>query len=436
MESATTNNSSNKLDTNRVFLYFGTFTFLLGIVNPVNYFTDISTSFMLKDQLHASAEQISTFRLLTLLPVYLAFIFGLVRDRWNPLGLRDRGLLLIFGPLTAIIFFWLAVQKVTLVNLYIGVMLVVLSTRLIVAAYQGLISLVGQEKLMSGRLATVWNAVYYVPIAFSSWLAGVATVSLTPKVTFTALAILSLAVGLLGFWKPREVFAGAYDRPEAKTLDLWTDVKRLLKHKAIYAPVLIMFLWNFAPGSQTPLQFYLTNTLHASPAAYANFNAIFTISFLPTFFVYGYLCTRYPLKKLLFWGTVIAVPQLVPLLFVHSALGAELLAIPIGLMGGIATAAYYDLAMRSCPPGLQGTLMLMVDGVYFLCQRGSDVLGSAIYDSSPKYGFTYCVIAITIIYALIIPALKLAPKHITSTRDGEKNKEYEAERDAELGIAP
>ena len=45
-------------------------------------------------------------------------------------------------------------------------------------------------------------------------------------------------------------------------------------------------------------------------------------------------------------------------------------------MGGIAAAAYYDLAMRSCPPGLQGTLMMMVDGVNQLSYRGGDVLGS------------------------------------------------------------
>src|ERR1700678_3885113 len=89
---------------------------------------------MLKNQLHASAEQISTFRLWTLLPVYLAFIFGFLRDRWNPFGLRDRGLLLIFGPATAIVFFWLAIQKVTFFNLYVGVLLVVLSTRLVIAA--------------------------------------------------------------------------------------------------------------------------------------------------------------------------------------------------------------------------------------------------------------------------------------------------------------
>jgi len=72
---------------------------------------------MLKNQLHAMPDQVSAFRLWTVLPIYFAFIFGFIRDRWTVFGLRDRGLFLIFGPLAAFVFFWLAVQKVTVVNL-------------------------------------------------------------------------------------------------------------------------------------------------------------------------------------------------------------------------------------------------------------------------------------------------------------------------------
>jgi hypothetical protein len=89
-------------------------------------------------------------------------------------------------------------------------------------------------------------------------------------------------------------------------------------------------------------------------------------------------------------------------------------------MGGVATAAYYDLAMRSCPPGLQGTLM-MVDGVLLLSQRGGDLLGSRIYNGSPAHGFLYCVIATTIVYALILPSILLIPKDLIATADGEPN---------------
>src|SRR5260370_7231563 len=98
----------------------------------------------------------------------------------------------------------------------------------------------------------------------------------------------------------------------------------------------------------------------------AQFRSIFAASFIPTFMVFGLLCRRFALKTLLFWGTVIAVPQMVPLLFIHSMTGALIAAVPLGLMGGVATAAYLDLIIRSCPQGLQGTTPLLSIHPFFI----------------------------------------------------------------------
>ena len=51
------------------------------------------------------------------------------------------------------------------------------------------------------------------------------------------------------------------------------------------------------------------------------------------------------------------------LLFIHSIEGALIAAAPIGLMGGVATAAYFDLIIRSCPPGLQGSVLMAATGL-------------------------------------------------------------------------
>ena len=49
--------------------------------------------------------------------------------------------------------------------------------------------------------------------------------------------------------------------------------------------------------------------------------------------------------------------------------------------------------------------MMMLAATFALSMRGEDVLGSWIYCLSPKYGFQYCVIAITVTYALILPVI-------------------------------
>ncbi|HUB84130.1 MAG TPA: MFS transporter [Rhizomicrobium sp.] len=428
----TTPTADDKATTTKIFAYFTPLTFLVYLVMPHGYLLDFATSYMLKDQLHASVTQVSTFRLLTAIPVYLSVVFGLTRDLWSPLGMRDRGYFLIFAPLTAVVFAWMAYSKLTYNGLFIGMFLVMFLWRFVAAGQWALLALVGQEKLMSGRLSALWNIIASIPYIAGALASGWIAEHLPPHQTFILMLGLSLLMAGFAFWKPKAVFGHAYDQPLAKGTDLVGDIKRLLKHRAVYPAVLIMFMFQFAPGSNTPLQFYLTNHLHASDAVYGEYYAIFVVAFIPVFFLYGWLCKRYSLSRLLWVGTIITVPQMIPLALVHSANEALWLALPIGMMGGVAAAAYYDLAMRSCPPGLQGTLMMMVDGVFILSYRGGDLLGSQIYAASPTYGFLYCALATTAVYALILPVLLLIPKELIATADGEANPAVEKDVLAEV----
>ena len=205
-------------------------------------------------------------------------------------------------------------------------------------------------------------------------------------------------VAVYAAWKPE---SRVRQRPHGRAKPRHTrscDLKRLARHWPIYPALLIWLLWNFAPGSATPLQYYLQNTLHAQDAQWGQWNAIFSASFIPTFMVFGVLCRKLPARTLLFWGTVVAIPQLVPMLFMHSVTGALIAAVPIGLMGGVATAAYLDLIIRSSPRGLEGTTLMMSVGLNWIASRFGDVLGTALYDHYG--GFAACVIAITVVYTL------------------------------------
>jgi MFS family permease len=405
-------------DTPRIFLYFAPLTLLIYLVAP-EYLLDIPTSYVLKNQLHASAPQISIFRLLTAVPVYVAFVFGMVRDRWNPFGLRDRGLMLLFAPLTALIYGWMAIGHVSYAGLLIGMSIAMLAFRLVMAAYQGLIALVAQEALMTGRLSTLWNSGSYLPLALAVYAAGFVSEHMSVRQTFLTAAALTLLVAVFALWKPRAVFSHTYDQPQARASTLLADLKRLIGHRAIYPAVLVNFLWYFTPGIGTPMQFYMTNHLHTSDALFADYMSLYAVSFVPTMLLYGFLCTRIRQRALLWASALIGVPQMIPLLFAHTGGSALLMAVPMGMMGGMASAAFYDLAIRSCPPGLQGTFMMLVVALMALAFRGSDLLGSWIYASSPAHGFQYCVLAMVSVYALILPIIALVPRHITATTDGQ-----------------
>ena len=125
----------------------------------------------------------------------------------------------------------------------------------------------------------------------------------------------------------------------------------------------------------------------------------------------------YPLAKLLWYGTAVAVPQMLPLLFIHSANAVLIAAVPMGLMGGVATAAYMDLLIRSCPKGLEGTLMMFSWSMYALAQNFGNLFGTELYEHHG--GFVTCVLATTFVYALMLPAILFVPKRLIALPDGQ-----------------
>jgi Major Facilitator Superfamily len=406
-----------------IFLYLGILIVLLAFGGPSGGLFDIPISFFLKNRLHLQAHEVANFRLVAAIPLYLSFVFGFIRDIWSPLRMKDRGFMLLFGGITAFLYVVFAFTPMSYVTLVVAVVLLTASFLFVASAQNGLTSVIGQQHAMTGQISAVWNVFLSIPTVGALLIGGVLSGILEQETPDSAVRILFLvgaaimtAVALYGLWKPAAVYdnISIEDGTAAHPIK---DIKRLARHWPIYPAMLIWLLWNFAPGSTTPLQYYLQNTLHATDAQWGQWNAIFAASFIPTFIVFGFLCRKYPLKTLLLWGTVAAVPQMVPLLLIHSVTGALIAAVPIGLMGGVATGAYLDLIIRSSPHGLQGTMFMMSGSLYFGVSRFGDVLGTHLYDHYG--GFTVCVIAITIVYALILPALLLVPKGLIATADGQ-----------------
>ena len=405
----------------RIFLYLGILIVLLAFGAPSGGLIDIPVSFLLKNKLQLSAHEVASFRLIAAVPLYLSFVFGFIRDIWNPFGMRDRGLMLLFGSVSAALYVLFGFVAVSYVTLLIAVFVLTSSFLFVQSAQNALTAVVGQQHAMTGQISAAWNIFLSIPTVGAMLAGGVLSSVLEEQGADQAARLLFLVgaaimgtVAFYSLWRPREVFDDA-DAEHVAGRPPIESMKTLARHWPIYPALLIWLLWNFAPGSTTPLQYHLQNTLHASDAQWGAWNAIFAASFVPTFIVYGVLCKRFALKTTLLWGTIIAVPQMIPLLFIHSTTGALIAAAPIGLMGGIATGAYADLIIRSCPRGLQGTTLMLASSLYFVVSRFGDLLGTHLYDHFGN--FSVCVISITLVYALILPVLLLVPKHLIATAD-------------------
>jgi hypothetical protein len=379
-------------------------------------------TFFLKNRLHLDASQTARFQLIAATPLFVGFLFGFIRDRWSPFGTGDRGYLVLFGALAAAAYAAMAFIEPTYAVLLAGVVLITILLQFGAGAAAGLASGVGNHHAMTGQMSTVMNAATLLPVVLAALLGGQlsgmlegAGAATAARTLFLLGAGLMVALTAFGAFGPKRLFDDAAKGAKAPSLSPAADVMRLLKTYAIYPVIIIQLLWQFAPGANLAMQFHMANDLHATDAQVGQFFAIFYVGFLPVFFLYGFLARRVRLGTLLWIGGVLAVPQMASLLFIKSAEGALLAAIPMGLLGGIGQAAFTDLAIRSCPKGLEGTMMMLFLSGYWISARFGDVLGADLYVNHG--GFNVALWATIAVYAAILPVILFIPKAIKATID-------------------
>lgn len=407
----------------RLMLFGGALLLLINFAAPMHGLIGIPVSFFLKNRLHLSANRLAVFNLAVGAPLFVSFLFGFLRDRWSPFGAGDRGHIVLFGLATVAIYLTMAFAPPSYGALLGSLLLATVTFQMVASATSGLLTAIGQREAVAGGMSMLLGVASSLPLLasfllggwVSGWLEGRGADS-AARILFLGAAALMGAIALFGALGPKALFArGAVDSDGTTTP--WADILRLLKHWPVYPVMLIQLFWQFAPAQGIVLQYHITNTLHATDAQWGAWNAIFYGSFTPVYLAYGFLCRHVRLRWLLWFGFTIAVAQMVPLLFIRSAMGALVAALPMGLLGGIGQGALVDLTIRSAPRGLQGTMIMLFLACFWISSRFGDVFGTWLYDQHG--GFVTAVIATIVVYALILPLLLLVPARLTATADGE-----------------
>lgn len=409
-------------DRRKLMIYGGVALTLCQFAVPYEGLIGLPVVFFLKNRLHLSAHGVAVFNLIASIPLFMAFAFGFLRDVWSPFGRGDRGFLMIFGPLAAAGFGVMATLAPTYGVLLGGVLGVTIALQFVFAALRGATSLIGQEEAITGQASVMGNlavlvpnlAAYFLGGALSGYLEGRDATS-AARTLFGVGAALMAAVSLLGAFGPRRLLDAHHAR--ARGGSVGHDLARLFRHRPLYPVMAIQLLWQFAPAAGAVLQFHLANDLHATDAQVGAWFGIFMGAFAPVMLAYSWLCRRVPLNRLLWIGAALAVVQMSPLLFARTPTEALVAAALIGLIGGLAQAAYTDLAIRACPPGLQGAMIMMFMAMFYVSLRFGDLLGAWLYDR--KGGFEIAVYASMGVYAAILLVLPFVPRALTRTVDGE-----------------
>jgi MFS family permease len=381
--------------------------------------TGVPMQFVLKDTLKFLPTQMSVLGFLTDIPLFVGFLFGFLRDRWHPFGLRDRGYFLFLPPLMAaanlLLYFGAFTYKSILVVSLIGGALGIW----LGAATKGLTTRIAQKNGMTGRLSVVMLVIPRLVGMASSVIGGrLAHTVHEQHLSFLISAFLCLPMMAVGFWKPRSVFDTGESNPAEAAISENTvqALKRLLRCRVIYLPALILFLWSFAPGWGTPLFFYLTNTVKLSEAAYGNSQALLPLGLLFASLSYSFVCYRLQLKGSLYAGTLLGVLGCPLFLLIHTPLQADVITFLAGVSLGIAVCAFEDLMFRCCPRGLEGAAFLFVGATAQIAGDTSDIFGSWLYQ---KGGFSLALVVSTLFTALIFAVLPFVPAALLKIREGE-----------------
>lgn len=394
--------------------YFALLNLSIGLGTPMTGLAAIPIYYILKDKLLLSPFQMAIFVAIASAPAYVGFLFGFVRDRWQPRVWGDRAYLLLGGVAALLAYLWLSRAATDYYHLLHGVIFAVIAYLIIAAGAQGLMTVVAQSNLMTGRLSVVFGFGYFVPLVVSACLGGWLVAHVSARGTFILAGCATAVIIAQAFWQLGVTASGGPD-PDVLESGL-SAIARLAAHRPIWPAALIWFLWNFSPGWGTPMFYHLTQTVKISSQLFGTFTALQWGFFLPTTLLYGVVCHRFSLSKLLWWGTLVAILQGPIMFFADSPGSAIAVAVGFGLFGGFATAAYMDLILRSCPEGLEGTGVMLSGAALAIAYNSGNLFGSWIYTQG---GFILAVIVTTLATALIVPILWWVPENITATREGE-----------------
>ena len=394
-------------------LYFGVLLLTVGLAEPTGL-VSLPLLFWLKNGLHLAPHTIALFDAVALMPMYMGFAFGFLRDRWRPFGRDDRGFLIIAAPIAIAAYCWIAGNPASWTRLLAGVIIAALSFECLGATTEAMMTAAAQKHVMTGRLSALAEIGEIVPSVVSMIVGGWMAVHFGAQTSFLVAAAATVVIAAQALWRPPAVFS---DEPRLEIVEGGrTALSRLMRHGPLWPAAIALFLWNVSPGWGTPLAFFLSDNLKFSAEGFGAFRAVGFASGAIAALIYAVLCRYMPLRRILRWTILLNVFPAFLLLFARDTWQALAVSAIVGLLLGMLNIALFDLLRRSCPEQLEGTGVML--GYSFFAFGGAvgDVLGSWVFE---RAGLPLCLVVDALATVAVFAVILRVPDSVLASRDGE-----------------
>lgn len=337
---------------------------------------DLPLKFVLKEQLHLDARQISAFFAIGVFSNYIKPLAGMLTDSVPLFGTRRRWYLL--GSLTLCGIGWLVLGLVPkrytpmLVTFTITyTMVMVISTTL-----GGVMVEVAQRFQAAGRLTAQRIAMFRIGTLAGGPLGGFLA-TLPILVPLGGSALLHFVLVPI-FWKHlKEPGTARLDRK------VWTEARAqfrtLVKSKVVLAAAGMIFLIAASPGFGTPLFFHQTDTLKLTKPFLGMLSLVSAVFGLTAAAFYHKACQRGSMKLLLIGSILVHALGTLFYLFYRTPTTAIVVTAIEGVTQTLAILPVYDLAARGTPKGCEALGYSVMMSVWNLTNSLSDVTGSWLF---------------------------------------------------------
>ena len=370
--------------------------------------------YLLKDHLHLGATAIAAFFALTGIAWWAKPLAGMLSDSVPLWGTRRRHYLL-FSSIASLVF-WAVLSLVPRrYGPLLGTMAGLNATAVILSSVAGgMVVEAGQRSELTGRLSVLRQLILGGAGLAAGPVGGFLAARDLGWTCATGGLLCLLLIPIVACLLPEP---HAPKRNSAVGADLRAQLGALRQSRPLWIAAAFLFLDSLAPGFGTPLFFYQTDTLKFSSQFIGNLGLIAGLGSLAGALLYGALCGRVPLNRLL--GPSMIFSTLGSLLYLgyHShraAVGVE------GVNGFLNVAveiALLDLAARATPRGSEALCYSLLISALNLGGSLSDLFGAWLYDK--QHIPLPDLIGINVITSLLpLLALPLIPRALMAKPDG------------------
>ena len=274
----------------QVMVYFFILNFALWLGTGI---TAIPLSYYLKEGLQLNVQATSMVRFCLDSPLFIGFVFGFLRDRWRPFRMEDRGYFLLVPPFMSAALLSIALGHPSLHRLVFGMIVSTCGNVLLSASIGGLLASVAKRYSMTGRLSVVYTLSMLTPPILSYAFGGFLVERFGFQGAFLLPAVIIMVIPALSFWKPRPIFQKEANIVAVSPENIGQSLRRLFQSRVVFLPAGILILFSFMPGWNSPLFYYLSDTVKLSPSALGlsqSFTCVGNVLFI---FLYGVICQKF-----------------------------------------------------------------------------------------------------------------------------------------------